>query len=178
LDLITDRLKIRELSSGDIGHIHCLHSSPATDRFNTLGIPESIQTTERLVSEWLIVQNTLPRTSYILIIEFKDSNQFLGLIALNLKEFKFRSAEVWFKIDPAHWGKGYGMEALTRILEFSFHDLNLRRIEAGCAVENPGSIRLLEKAGFIREGMKRKILPIRGEWIDAYGYAILKEEFK
>jgi [ribosomal protein S5]-alanine N-acetyltransferase len=177
LNIITNRLKIRELSLGDIDHIHSLHSTPETDRFNTLGIPESIQTTEKLLAEWLTAQDTLPRTSYVFYIELKDSSQFIGLIALNLREFKYRSAEVWFKLSFLYWGKGYGTEALTSILDFGFHELNLHRIEAGCAVENSGSIRMLEKAGMAKEGTKRKILPIRGEWEDAYSYAILEEEF-
>jgi [ribosomal protein S5]-alanine N-acetyltransferase len=178
ISLRTNRLNIREPSSGDIDNIHSLHSTPETDRFNTLGIPESIQTTEKLVAEWLTAQNTLPQVSFIYIIELMLSNQLMGLIALNLREPKFQSAEVWFKIDPNYWNNGYGTEALTKMLEFGFHDLKLHRIEAGCAVENTSSIRMLERVGMIGEGIKRKTLPIRGEWVDAYIYAILKEEFK
>lgn len=36
---------------------------------------------------------------------------------------------------------------------------------------------ILEKVGMIREGRKRKKLPIRGEWVDNYFYAILEEDF-
>jgi RimJ/RimL family protein N-acetyltransferase len=177
ISLQANRLKIRDLSSSDIDNIHNLHSSAETDRFNTLGIPESIQTTEKLVAEWLTAHDTLSRTSNVYCIELKDSNQFIGLIALNLRESKFRSAEVWFKIHPNHWNNGYATEALTKTLNFGFQELNLHRIEAGCAVENTGSIMVMEKVGMIREGLKRKILPIRGKWADAYSYAILKEEF-
>ena len=76
MNIITNRLKIRDLSSGDIDNIHTLHSLPETDRFNTLGIPESTQTTEKLVAEWLTARNTLPRASYIYSIELIDSDQF------------------------------------------------------------------------------------------------------
>ena len=51
------------------------------------------------------------------------------------------------------------------------------RIEAGAAVENTASHKVMEKAGMTREGMKRKNLPIRGEWKDAYFYSILEDEF-
>ena len=37
-------------------------------------------------------------------------------------------------------------------------------------------IKLLEKIGMTREGMHRKVLPIRGEWVDHYSYAILEED--
>jgi RimJ/RimL family protein N-acetyltransferase len=90
-----------------------------------------------------------------------DSNQFIGLIALNLRESKFKSAEVWFKLNSSYWDKGYGTEVLNKILEFGFIELDLHRIEAGCAVANAASIRVIEKVEMKREGTKRKILPIR-----------------
>jgi len=63
-------------------------------------------------------------------------------------------------------------------LEYGFIDLKLHRIEACCAVENIASSKTLEKAGFKRECMKRKKLPIRGVWKDNYFYGILEEDFK
>ncbi len=62
-------------------------------------------------------------------------------------------------------------------MNFGFNDLKLHRIEAGCAVENIASSKVLEKVGMTKEGIKRKILPIRGEWKDNYFYAILEEDF-
>ena len=59
-----------------------------------------------------------------------------------------------------------------------FNTLGLHRIEAGAAVENTASHKVMEKAGMTREGMKRKNLPIRGEWKDAYFYSILEDEFR
>jgi len=55
---------------------------PETDQFNTLGIPETIQTTERIVNEWLVKQNVIPQTSYIFCIDINETKQFIGLIAL------------------------------------------------------------------------------------------------
>jgi [ribosomal protein S5]-alanine N-acetyltransferase len=56
--------------------------------------------------------------------------------------------------------------------------LKLHRIEAGCAVENVASVSVLEKVGMTREGMKRKKLPIRGEWKDNYFFGMLEEDFQ
>jgi len=96
---------------------------------------------------------------------------------MNLREIKFRNAEIWIKIHPDYWNIGFGTEVINKIVHFGFNDLNLHRIEAGCATGNTASGRMLEKAGLLREGTKRKILPVRGEWLDAYSYAILEEDF-
>jgi ribosomal-protein-alanine N-acetyltransferase len=175
--LKTDRLTLRELESQDLQLIHALHSLPETDEFNTLGIPETILVTEDLLTDWLSKQQEQPRDKYVLAIELNDTKKFAGLIGLNHGKPKFRSAEVWFKIHKDFWSKGYTTEALKRLLTFGFNELNLHRIEAGCAVENNASARVLEKAGMIREGRKRKNLPIRGEWKDNFSYAILEEDF-
>jgi RimJ/RimL family protein N-acetyltransferase len=175
--LKTKRLNIRELTIIDLENVHKLHSLPETDEFNTLGIPEDIQTTEKILTEWLKLNKQKPRNSYIFCIDKNDEDKFIGLIAINLGKVNFRTAEVWFKIHKDHWRQGYTTEALIRLLKYGFNDLKLHRIEAGCAVENIASSKTLEKAGFTREGIKRKKLPIRGEWKDNYFYGILEEEF-
>jgi [ribosomal protein S5]-alanine N-acetyltransferase len=176
--LKTNRLNCSVIESTDLEQVHALHSLPETDEFNTLGIPETIQTTAKILSTWVTAQKQEPRNSYIFRIDLNEPNQFIGLIALIIGKPNYRTAEVWFKIHKNFWSKGYTTEALTRLLEFGFNELQLHRIEAGCATENIASSKVLEKVGMIREGMKRKKLPIRGAWKDNYFYAILEEDFK
>ena len=133
--------------------------------------------TENIIKEWLVGQNAKPQTSYIFCLNLVDTKQFIGLIALNIGKPNYKTAEVWYKIHLDYWKKGYATEALTKLIDFGFTELVLHRIEAGCAVENIASIKVLEKVGMTKEGMKRKKLPIRGEWKDNYFYAILEEDF-
>ncbi len=51
-------------------------------------------------------------------------------------------------------------------------------MEAGVASENTRSIRVLEKIGMTKEGLRRKILPIRGEWKDNYHFAIVEDDLR
>jgi ribosomal-protein-alanine N-acetyltransferase len=177
MQLQTQRLLLRELIAEDLNEIHKMNSLPEVDQYNTLGLPESIAVTEKLIRNWLSEQQALPRMNYVFCIADAASNTFIGMIGLRLGKPGYRNAEVWYKFFPEHWGKGYATEALKELLRFGFQDMNLHRIEAGCAVGNIGSIKVLEKVGMIREGRTRKLLPIRGEWVDNYGYAILEEDF-
>ena len=177
MELTTKRLKLVELTFTDLKNIHHLHSLPETDEYNTLGLPATIHTTEILLNEWLDQQQLTPRSSYIFCIKQFDTNCFVGLVALILGKANFKIAEVWYKILPDYWRQGFTTEALKQILSFGFTDLQLHRIEAGCAVENIASIKVLEKVGMTKEGCKRKILPIRGNWVDNYFYAILDTDF-
>jgi hypothetical protein len=47
-----------------------------------------------------------------------------------------------------------------------------------CAIENIGSFKVLEKAGMIREGHSRQLIPLKTGWSDCYEYAILAVDYK
>ncbi len=177
MTISTDRLILEELKKKNTEAVHQLHSLPETDRYNTLGIPGSIEITEQLVEQWLALQAAAPKKLFVFCIREKVQPSFVGLIALALGKPNFRMGEIWYKLHPNFWGKGYATEALTGVLDFGFNQLKLHRIEAGCAKENAASVRVLEKAGMLREGSKRKVLPIRGQWADNYEFAILEEDF-
>jgi ribosomal-protein-alanine N-acetyltransferase len=173
----TSRLKISVIVPIDLINIHRLNSDPEIDRYNTLGIPKSLEETEVLLMTWLKLQESIPRMSYVFSISLRESNDWVGIIRFNIREPRFKSAEVSYKISQSHWGKGYATKALLKMLELGFAELNLHRIEAGAAVENIASVRVMQKSGMKKEGLTRKMLPVRGKWIDAYSFAILKEDF-
>jgi RimJ/RimL family protein N-acetyltransferase len=54
----------------------------------------------------------------------------------------------------------------------------LVRIQAVTNTKNVAFQRVLEKAGFKKEGTLRKALFVRGKWTDGYLYSILKEEWQ
>ena len=160
----------------DLDNIHTLHLMPEIDRYNTQGIPQSIEETEQIVAVWLEGESTTPPQRYTFVIEHKGGD-FIGLIGVMIGKPKYRTAEIWYKLRLDKWNKGYATEAVRGILGFCFGDLSLHRVEAGCAAANTASAKVLEKAGMLREGVKRKALPIRGEWLDGYTYAILDEDW-
>ncbi len=174
--LNSPRLTFKEINRDALQQVHALHSLPETDRFNTLGLPGSITVTENIVNRWLEAASVNPREQYVFTVLQKDTGLFTGVCGIKMGKINYRSAELWYKLHPEFWNKGYATEAVKTLLDFCFSDLGLHRVEAGCAVENLASVKVLEKSGFTREGRKRKILPIRGEWVDNYFYAILKED--
>ena len=73
-------------------------------------------------------------------------------------------------------GRGYMIEAVQLVIPYSFETLRLHRIEAACIPANTRSVRVLEKAGFQREGLLRSYLRINGSWQDHYLYALICDE--
>jgi RimJ/RimL family protein N-acetyltransferase len=89
-----------------------------------------------------------------------------------------RWMEIAYGLIPNERGKGYGTEAVQLMVDYLFLSKDLARIQAIVDVRNKASQRVLEKAGFQREGAIRKCLFNRGALRDYYLYSILREEWK
>lgn len=71
------------------------------------------------------------------------------------------------------WGRGYGTEAAKRVTDFGLEELKLRRIQGLVRVENTASIRVLEKCGYIKEGILH-CYPFGREFHDVAMMAIVR----
>jgi ribosomal-protein-alanine N-acetyltransferase len=176
VDVEAERIHMADIGWSDLDRIHELHSTPAVDEFNTLGIPRTIEDTRVFMAPLIAEQDRTPRKRYCWAIREKATGNFLGLAGLTLGEHRFRAGEIYYKLLPTAWGQGYATETARALVVWGFSHLQLHRIEAGVAVDNVRSIRVLERTGMTREGRSRKVLPIRGEWKDNYRYAILEDD--
>jgi len=86
--------------------------------------------------------------------------------------------EIGYVLIPSERGKGYCTEAVQIVVDYLFMSKDIIRIQATTHVENVASQKILEKAGFQREGVIRKGLFAWGNWADLYLYSILREEWK
>ena len=172
----TKRIRLRLIDISDLTSIHTLHSLPETDTYNTLGIPSSREETKAIIEPWIKESQLQEIKNYTFAIDNKSNGKFMGLFGLKIGQQKYKRAEVWYKIHSDYWRKGYATEALKAIINFGFDTLKLHRIEAGCAVENIGSIKVLEKSGMLREGRLRQILPLKTGWSDNFQYSILETD--
>jgi RimJ/RimL family protein N-acetyltransferase len=89
-----------------------------------------------------------------------------------------KQLEVGFFLVPSERGKGYGTEALKIIVDYLFLSRSTMRIQVQTDPRNLASQRILEKAGFVKEGTLRKNFFMRGELRDCLLYSILREEWK
>jgi len=75
-------------------------------------------------------------------------------------------------------GKGYGSEAVQIMVDYLFLHKNIVRIQAETHIVNIASQRVLEKAGFTKEGIIRQSFFSRGVWRDTAMFSILRDEWK
>lgn len=107
----------------------------------------------------------------------KSDELFVGSIGLSsIQRGPLQNCNLGYYLDQRHNGLGYATEAVKLITRFAFEELKLHRVEAGVMPVNIASARVLEKAGFLREGTARKNVNINGRWEDHIAYAMLAED--
>lgn len=103
-----------------------------------------------------------------------DEDKLVGTINLfHIIRGSSQSAVIGYFLDRKYNGRGFTTEATKLIVNYAFDELKLHRIEAGVQPHNIGSIRVLEKAGFHKEGIARKNIKINGKWEDHQVLAII-----
>ncbi len=104
----------------------------------------------------------------------RDDMALLGGITIGyIRRGAAQSCMIGYWMGERHAGQGHMFAALRLVVPYVFSGLQLHRIEAACIPDNWKSIRLLQKAGFEREGLLRKYLKINGEWRDHILYSLI-----
>lgn len=86
-------------------------------------------------------------------------------------------AEVGYWLGHEFWGRGLATEALRQMARRAFAEQpELRRLWAVPFADNAGSARVLEKAGFVREGVLRQSAIKDGRVHDQVMYALLRDD--
>ena len=109
---------------------------------------------------------------------FRDGDATLvgGLTISNVRRGVAQSASVGYWMGLPYVRHGYMTDAVRAVVPFAFGTLGLHRLEAACLPHNAPSARVLEKAGFRREGTARRYLKINDIWQDHDLYALLHDD--
>ena len=174
--LTSERVILKEVGWEDLETLHSFRSIPEVDAFNTLGIPKNLAETRNVLASVISEQSQTDRKFIYWTVREKATNKLMGDAGIFLSGDRFNLGEIFYNLAPQYWGVGYGTEIAKMLINFGFEKMKLHKIEAGVATGNSRSVKVLEKAGMTKEGLRRKILPIRGEWVDNYHYAILESD--
>jgi ribosomal-protein-alanine N-acetyltransferase len=114
---------------------------------------------------------------------FLDDGRLAGLFNLNeIVHGAFLSAYAGWKVNVEVARQGLGTEGVVALLDLAFAEaprgLGLHRVQANIIPHNIPSIRLAERAGFVREGLARRYLRIAAIWQDHLMFAKLAEDHR
>lgn len=107
-------------------------------------------------------------------IATKDENKLIGTCGYNNWSVVHNRVEISYDLDYSYWGLGIMTEAVRAITEFAFDVLKARRVQATVVFDNAGSIRVLEKAGYLCEGKLRNYNMLHNKVVDSFMYSIIR----
>ncbi len=114
-----------------------------------------------------------------LAITLKSNPEILiGTVGWFWNSEKHKSIEIAYALSPKYWGQGIVVEACRGLIDYAVNNFEIHRITSRCRPENTASSRVMEKLGMRHEGIQKKLMFVKGQYIDLSNYCILKDEWK
>lgn len=85
----------------------------------------------------------------------RETGELLGTIGLFRVNWEHLTSEVGYGMRPRARGRGHATEALSLVSDWALRDCGLHRVELRAMAANGASLRVAEKAGYVREGVAR-----------------------
>ena len=172
--LSTARLTLRPLRGDDALPLFTMYSDAAFMRYWSFPLMKRFEQAVDYVAHRL--QGSAAEIEIVWSVELTATHEVIGICSLFNLEMAAQRAEIGFGLQSAYWGKGYMSEAARAVVDCGFDVLRLHRIEADIDPRNRASARVLEKLGFVREGLLRERWIVDGEISDSAIYGLLRTD--
>ena len=180
--LNTQRLVLRQFCPADADRIHELVNDKQV-AYSTHHIPYPYP--EGAAEEWLVDHAELVRCGQAAVFavcrkEESDADaddELIGTVGLAISSFDHQ-AEIGYWFGREYWGQGFCTEAVVAVIDYGFETLGLHRIFAQHISRNGASARVLEKAGFSKEGVLRQHARKWGVFEDVVCYGSVQDSLR
>lgn len=175
IELQTERLILRTPTLADIEAVTAFANDPDCS-WGGYGIPHPCS--DEHSEAWIRKsgQKLDAEEGYAFLVCRKDDGAVMGDVQLNRDAMR-NVGDIGYIIGKGHRGNGYAEEATHELLRFAFEDIELHRVYATCWARNERSAHILEKLGFIREGVLREHALKWGKYEDDVYYGMLRREW-
>ena len=177
--LVTSRLTIRPLQQTDAGALFQLYKDQSPGQLTGFEPFKNLEAAGKQIAGLIGMNKT--GLSYHWAVELTDQKRFIGVCNIYLPaphQIGLRCCEVSYGLLEAYRRLGYMQETLLACLKFALEQEGFYRVEASVSPTNETSCRLLERLGFIKEGLQRKKWPSGRSRHDMLAYALLADELK
>ena len=165
----TTRLILRTFARGDYATIRALGDDARVREYSPKD-SRAVEAARRAGARTRTPRALRAAQSYELGVEVRRTGKLIG--ACDLALIGRREADIGYMLLPRHWGHGYATEIARALIDAAFRELQVDRVSATIATENERSRRVLEKAGFVWEGMLRRHIEAAVRSWDCHLYVI------
>lgn len=174
--LHTPDLRLRPSNQTDVEGMFNMLSDPQSMKYWSDKPIEDLDAAVEMLNKDL--ESDAQGNSMCWAITLHGHDKMIGKCILFQFDKSNRRAEIGYILNRRYWRQGLMYQALTAVIDFAFNTLDLHRIEADVDTENTGSLGILEKLGFTREGLFRERWLVYDEWQDSVMFGLLKHEWQ
>ncbi|MEU6638549.1 GNAT family N-acetyltransferase [Streptomyces rochei] len=169
--LTGERTVLRPFTEADAARMGEIVGDPEVRRFT--GSPGH-ELTPELLRSWYGSRSAQPDR---LDLAVTADGEVLGEVVLHAWVPEERSCTFRTLIGARGRGRGIGTEATRLIVGYAFEELGLHRVQLDAYAFNDRALRVYEKVGFVREGVRREVERRDGVWVDEVLMAVLDREW-
>lgn len=170
--LVGQRVYLRPVTAEDIANTHhwFLMSEPMSQSCR----PHAVHSASEAVEAFKKADKSTERERFM-IVRVADNVPVGRIVYFDYNSLN-RSTEIGILIDPDERGKKFALESIRILCRYLFHFRGLNKVYAQTASFNAGAIRLLESAGFKRDGVLRQHYFYDRDWHDGLIYSLLAHQ--
>jgi ribosomal-protein-alanine N-acetyltransferase len=174
VELRSGRLRLRDFRPEDINDVFDYASDPLVTRYagwepHRSPFDSMAYIRRCLADDWGPISFAVEHVAEARVIGGVDIRVISRLWAIG---------EIGYTFSRRYWGQGFNVEAGQLLLDYGFHELQLRRIQAVCDTDNRRSYRTMEKLGMVRERVMPQVRADNGRTVDRFVYSIMRREWE
>lgn len=170
--LTTDRFVLRNVSPNDVNEMFVMRSDPRIipHRLPCQSSDEAMAYIQKLHDEQAIGK------SITWVIQLKENPKLIGTVCFWNIQPEYDRAEIGYALLTDYHRQGIMTEVLPPVLKYGFETMKLHSVEGHVDPTNAGSVKVLERNGFVREGhFKENCKFPDGRYRDTYVYSLLAQ---
>ena len=173
--LETTRLLLRAIKRSDVDDIYEYSSVPQTSKY-LLWTPHKTKDFTREFIELILSKYKSGEYNDWAIV-YKPTGKMIGTCGFTRIDLENSIVEIGYVINPEYWGMGIATEALQRVMDFAFCEMDANRVECTFMFGNEASLAVMIKSGMKLEGYQRDAIFAKGRFHTIGTASILKREY-
>ena len=174
--LETERLIFRALKRTDLYDVHEYASNPKTSQYLLWEPHDTLDYTREFIE--IVISKYKSGEYNDWAIVHKGDDKMIGTCGFTKIDEENNVVEIGYVINPAYWGMGIATEAVERIIDFAFEELQANRIEAKFIYGNDASLAVMQKVGMKFEGYHREAMLVKGKYKTIGVASILRRDYQ
>lgn len=166
-----DSVALRTIEEADLEFLAAARNDPEIRRPLTVNRPSNGEQTRAFFEDAISGDDDVN-------LLFAVDDDPVGMVSLFEEDDIAGTATIAYWVVPDEQGNGYCTEGLGLLCDHAFGDRRLNKLRADVLTTNDGSRRVLEKLGFVEEGVLREEKFADGGYVDVHRFGLLAADWE